>query len=173
MRFIEDILDEQSVGITNTQKQGDSHPDFLGYNDYTVLIEIKTSDTNFFTSQKTVHARANTWSFTPEFIEGVSQCLSQKCDWSEYSNIKEIVKIMENGERLILDESEVRTIDPPSIFIIGNKKKELPKKSKNVDIILKRDTLERFTRNNKNITILSFDELYDRAYYIVHGKIES
>lgn len=50
----------------------------LGYSDYTVLIELKTLDTDMFTAEKTSNARANTWSFTPEFIEGFSQCLAQK-----------------------------------------------------------------------------------------------
>ena len=36
--------------------------------------------------------------------------------------------------------------------------------------IMKRDTLERFKRNNRNVEIISYDELYERAYFIIYGE---
>lgn len=81
LRFIEDFTDESSVGIADTADHGDPQVDMLGYSDYTVLIELKTPDTDMFTPIKTKNARANTWSFSREFIEGFSQCLAQKSDW--------------------------------------------------------------------------------------------
>jgi len=60
----------------------------------------------------------------------------------------------------------VRTLDPKIIFIIGNRSKEFPL-DKSQDSIVKNETFERFRRNNKHIDIITFDELYERAKYIV------
>ncbi len=165
LRFIEDFLDEQSVGMPNTEGRGDPTADMLGYSDYTVLVELKTPDTDIFTVEKTSNARTNTWSFTPEFIEGFSQCLAQKTDWEKASPYKDMVK---DGERL--DRGVIRTIDPQVIFIVGNKEREIPRASLKVAVELKRDTFERFVRNNRNVNIISYDELYKRAYQIAHGE---
>lgn len=165
LRFIEDFVDEQSVGMPNTEGRGDPTADMLGYSDYTVLVELKTPDTNVFTAEKTNNARTNTWSFTPEFIEGFSQCLAQKTDWEKASPHKDMVK---DGERL--DRGIIRTIDPQVIYIVGNKEREIPRNSREVAVELKRDTLERFIRNNRNVNIISYDELYKRAYQIAQGE---
>jgi Domain of unknown function (DUF4263) len=166
LRFIEDLLDEQSVGVPDTARRGDPKVDMLGYSDYTVLIELKTPDTYMFTAQKTSNARANTWSFTPEFIEGFSQCLAQKTDWEKASTNRDLVK----GDE-IFDRGIIRTIDPQVIYIVGNKEREIPRHSNSAAIRTKRDTLERFIRNNRNVNIISYDELYKRAYHIAHGKV--
>lgn len=164
LRLISDLLREQSVGNSNASNQGNPKVDFLGYSDFTTLIEIKTPDTKFFTATKQPTARANTWSFSSEFIDGVSQCLAQKDDWSKNSSGKSVV----DENRKELDNGKIRTVDPRAVFIIGNKEKELDMSSTDADIRQKRDTLERFIRNNKNISIVSFDELYARARFIVN-----
>jgi hypothetical protein len=165
LRFIEDFADEQSVGIADTENHGDPQVDMVGFSDYTVLIELKTSDTDIFTLAKTKNARANTWSFTPEFIEGFSQCLAQKTDWEKSSGIKDMTK---DGE--LLDRGVIRTIDPQAIFIVGNKEREIPKESRLVEVLTKRDTLERFIKNNRNVNIISYDELYVRACHIAQEE---
>lgn len=165
LRFIEDFLDEQSVGTPDTEKQGDPKVDMLGYSDYTVLIELKTSDTLIFTAEKSKNARANTWSFTTEFIEGFSQCLAQKTDWEKSSSYRELRK-----DDDILDRGLIRTIDPQAIYIVGNKEREMPRESTKDSVRTKRDTLERFIRNNRNVNIISYDELYTRAYQIAYSE---
>lgn len=165
LRFIEDLADEQSVGIADTENHGSPQVDMLGYSDYTVLIELKTPDTDMFTAAKTKNARANTWSFSNEFIEGFSQCLAQKSDWQKSSDVKSLVK-----EGKSLDRGVIRTIDPQEIFIVGNKEREIPRDSDLVDVQTKRDTLERFIRNNRNVNIISYDELYRRACHIAQEE---
>ena len=54
------------------------------------------------------------------------------------------------------------------MFIIGNKDKELPLTSSETSILTKRDTLERFARNNRNVVIITYDELYKKAFYMLH-----
>ncbi len=166
IRFIADFTDEVSVGNPDTTNQGNPKVDLMGIMDYTVLIELKTAETEIFTSAKTQKARTGTWSFTTDFIEGFSQCMAQKFAWDKESGGKNLVV---DGE--ILDPVQYRTIDPKTILIVGNKKKEFPMDSKNMAHVVKRDTFERFRRNNRNVEILTYDELYDRAHFIVFGHV--
>lgn len=163
IKFIRDFADETSVGNPSTENTGNPKSDMMGIADYTTLVELKTPSTNFFTEEKSTKARTGTWSFTGDFIEGVSQCLKQKFDWDKYQGNKDLVI---NGQ--LIDQDSHRTVDPKTIFIIGNKQKELNMRSKDTSVITKRDTLERFRRNNRNVDILSYDELYERAYFIVY-----
>ena len=170
LRFIEDILDEQSVGNPTSDGKGNPMVDMMGINDYTVLIELKTPETNIFTERKSSKARANTWSFTDDFIEGFSQCLAQKSDWTANSKSKDVIQTDGDGKRTAIDQGIIRTIDPQGIFIDGNKDRELPQTSRDADVWAKRDTLERFIRNNRNINIISYDELFKRAYYVAYHR---
>lgn len=166
IRFIRDWISEVNAGVPDTNSSGSPKADLLGISDYTVLIELKTPNTDIFTETKKNTARANTWSFSSDFIDGVSQCLGQKFDWDKCHKEKDIVD--NNGK--VINQDSIRTIDTKTIFLIGNKAKELPEDSTKVDIFTKRDTFQRFRRNNRNLEIITFDELYERAYYIVHNK---
>lgn len=166
IKFINEFINEVNVGIPNTEGCGSPKSDLVGISDYTTLVELKTSETKFFTENKKNTARTNTWSFTDHFIDGISQCLGQKFDWDKKHESKYLV----NNNQTVIDQNCYRTVDPKIIFIIGNKQKELPFEDTSVDIIFKKDTLERFRRNNRNIEIMSFDELYERAYFMVYGE---
>jgi hypothetical protein len=172
LRFIEDFADEANVGVPDTSGSGSPTVDMLGWSDYTILVELKTPKTEMFTKTKTTTARANTWSFSPEFIDGFSQCLAQKTELEQTVRSKDITVTQSEGKH-DLDKGIIRTVDPQMIFIIGHKKREIPKTSSLSDIRDKRDTLERFIRNNRNVNIISFDELYVRAYHIVFGTAPS
>jgi hypothetical protein len=165
LRFIQDFIDEPNLGISNTDGKGSSKGDLLAMLDFIRLVELKTPNTKIFTQNKRSTSRTNTWSFSDDFIDGISQCLAQKTDWEKYHRSKDITK-----DNQVLSQDLLRTVDPKVIFIIGNKRKEIPNTSTHEDIIKKRDTFERFRRNNRNIDILTYDELFERAYYIVHNK---
>lgn len=165
IKFIKDFTDEVSVGNPDTDNSGNPKTDMMGLSDYTTLIEFKTPSTNFFTAKKSSKSRAGTWSFSEDFIEGVSQCLAQKSGWDKNHKSKNLVL-----DKKVQDQDETRTVDPKAIFIIGNKQRELNIRNKETENITKRDTLERFCRNNKNVEIISYDELYERAYYIIYNE---
>lgn len=165
IKFIIDLISEGNLGISNTSGKGSPIADFICISDYTYLVEIKTPDTLIFSKSKKNTARTNTWSFSDNFIDGISQCLGQKSKWVQ--NHKNIDLI--SGDKII-DQNIYRTVDPKFIFIIGNKKKEFNKENTSPDNIIKRDTFELFRRNNRNIEIITYDELYERAYYIVYNK---
>lgn len=169
IKFIVDFADEASVGISNTDNQGDPQVDMLGWNDFTVLVELKTPDAKYFTATKASTARTNTWSFTPEFIDGYSQVLAQKDDWMTTHKNKDIIH-ENDGVKETIDQRLIRTVDPRVIFVYGHKEDEIPASSTLKDIQTKRDTLERFVRDHKNVSIISYDELYLRAHHIVHSK---
>ena len=121
-KYISDFKREQIVGIANTDKVGASQTDFLGIDDYTVLIELKTPEKQIFCKkQKGTNGtgRTNTWAFTSDFIDGISQCLAQKSSWDK--NERQIPLTDPKGS--YISPHEVRTVDPKTVFIIGNKEK--------------------------------------------------
>jgi hypothetical protein len=165
IRFIRDLSPEGNVGVQTTEGSGSPCADFIGISDYTTLIELKTPNTDIFTQNRRKTTRANTWSFSTEFIDGVSQCLGQKSDWEKFSQSKGL--ILDNK---VLNQDHYRTVDPKAIFIIGNKQRELPSDSSAREVLLKRDTFQRFRRNCRNVEIITFDELYERADFIVYDR---
>lgn len=68
-----------------------------------------------------------------------------------------------------LDKDKHRTLDSKTVFIIGNRKKEFPHDN-NDDHIIKSETFERFRRNIRNLDIITYDELFERAYHLVFSK---
>ena len=162
IQFIRDLIAEGNVGVQTTAGSGSPFADFIGLTDYTKLIELKTPHTDIFTSTRRKTARTNTWSFSSEFIDGISQCLGQKFDWDKTSKLKDL--ILDNN---VVDQNQYRTVDPKAIFLIGNKNRELPSDSTDPEVLLKRDTFERFRRNSRNVDIITFDELYERAEFIL------
>lgn len=167
IRFIKDLISEGNVGIQTTRGSGSPFADFIGISDYTTLIELKTPNTDIFTPTRRTTSRANTWSFSAEFIDGVSQCLGQKFDWDKFSNSKDL--ILDNK---VLNQVHYRTLDPKAIFIIGNKSREFPSDSADTEVLIKRDAFQKFRRNSRNVDIVTFDELYERAKFIVHGRAQ-
>jgi hypothetical protein len=166
IRFIRDLIAEGNVGIPTTEGSGSPISDFIGISDYTTLIELKTPNTNIFTENRRKTARANTWSFSSDFLDGVSQCLGQKFEWDKSSKSKDLIL-----DDQIVDQNRYRTVDPKAIFIIGNKRREFPLDTLTPEVILKRDTFQKFRRNSRNVEIITFDELYERAEFIVNDRI--
>ena len=165
VRFIRDFYCETKVGIEDTKGKGSPRADLLGIRDYTVLVEMKTPGTKIFTDTAKNTSRADTWSFSDYFIDGISQCLGQKSSWDNHGQ-KELVNPETNE---IMNQNLIRTVDSKIIFVIGDKSKEFSEESADVDVLKKRDTFELFRRNNRNVEIITFDELYERADFIVHG----
>ena len=160
--FLKDFLDEQSIGSSDSKGRGNPKVDMIGLNDFTTLIELKTPNAKFFTDKPTKDARANTWSFSSSFIEAISQCLAQKDDFLKNINS---LKLVDDSEYEV-DKTLHKTIDPRLILVYGRKDVELPMSSK-TDIVIKQKTLERCRRDSRNLTIISFDELYERAFQLL------
>lgn len=165
IKFIREFYDEQKVGIENSLGKGSPQSDMIGISDYTTLIELKHANKKIFNINKTSKSRTNTWDFSQDFIEGISQCLGQKFSIEKSYDHKNFV----NDANQRLDKNKYKTLDPKTIFIIGNRKTEFPHTQDN-DSIIKSETFERFRRNNRNLEIITFDELFERAYHLVFSK---
>lgn len=166
LKFIEDFESEWNVGIADTTWKWSPNVDIIGISDYTTLIELKTANKNIFTDKKKNTSRSNTWSFSDDFIDGISQALWQKTEWDKHHDSKDFIQ--EKWEkRSVVNQDEIRTIDTKTIFLIWNRERELPSKSTDPDIFIKRDTFKRYRENSKNIKIMTFDELYQRAKNIL------
>lgn len=164
LKFLMDFYDEQKVGFEDSLGSKSPKVDLLGISEYTVLIELKHSNTKIFKDSRS-KGRANTWDFTSDFIEGISQCIGQKFDLEKYFDQKTYVK-----DDTRLDKNQIESIDPKTVFLIGNKRLEFPTDLLHDINMLKNKTFERFRRNNRNIDVLTFDELFERAYHIVYSK---
>jgi hypothetical protein len=165
LRFISDFLDEQKVGIENSGGSESPKVDLFGISEFTTLIELKHTTANIFKASKS-KGRANTWDFTADFIEGISQCLGQKNELEKSFE----TKVFLDSDKKRLPKDGIETIDPKALLLIGNKKREFPINELDNTNILKNKTLERFRRNNRNIDVLTFDELFERAYQIVFSR---
>ncbi len=146
-QYLNIIKREQSLG---DGKGNNPRTDYLcEINNFTLLIELKTHETELFGNSTN---RSGAWKLSTNLMDAFSQILEQKAEWQikgEKENIKQ------------------RTRDPKAILIIGNKKKELLEEEDELIRKTKNDTFELFRRDSRNIEIITFDELYERAKYIL------
>jgi len=92
-------------------------------------------------------------------IEAVSQILEHKASGLIRLDNKQYLK----GEPV-----KQKAYDSKVILIIGDWK-ELEKSTNSLEKEIKIKTLELFRRDSRNVEILTFDELYQRACFIVEG----
>ena len=159
--FQRDIIPQANIGTPDTSGHGSPISDFVCIDKYTTLVELKKHTTPIFTNARRSTARTNTWSFSSDFIDGISQCLAQKQDLIENYSSKEFVT---SDGRII--QADVQ--DSKVVFIIGNYSKEIPNPNGNINDKIKSDTFERYRRDCRNVEIITYDELYERACYIVN-----
>jgi hypothetical protein len=133
--------------------------DFLiGDNRFTTFVELKLPTTDLFGKEKN---RSGAWRLSNPFIDSVSQILEQKASGTiKIENTKELFD--ENGDLI-----EQKSYDSKTILIIGNWD-ELDNSDDNAQIKkIKRKTFELYRRDSRNIEVVTYDELYERAKFIV------
>ena len=157
-RFQSILQREAAVSDSDVDGKNTIKADFLlGSTDFTVLVELKRPDTNLF--ENTIN-RARSWKLSKELFEAVSQILAQKASWEKKSEQDNYT-----GKGELISQN---TVDPKCILIIGSREK-LTGNAREQDMKLR--TFEMFRRDSRNIEILTYDELYERAYYIVNQKL--
>ena len=132
----------------------------LGDKFFTTFIELKKPSTPLFGKEKN---RSNSWRLSNELIDSVSQILEHKASGLIRLDNKQYI----NGEPL-----EQKPYDSKVILIIGDWS-ELDKCISTHESDIKKKTFELFRRDSRNIEILTFDELFERACYIAEGKKEA
>ncbi len=153
---------QKEAHISNTDLSGKDGVigDFLlGCNKFTVLVELKRPDTDLFKNKN----RSNSWSLSNEFVDAFSQILEQKASWQ--------IQAESNANNNYNDDGEIikqKTIDPKTILIIGNSSQY---SGETKELQIKAKSFELFRRDSRNVEIVTFDELFERAKFIVEHKV--
>jgi hypothetical protein len=160
-RFMNQFDREMNVSSVGSDNKEKAIVDFLmTFNDFTVTVEIKRPDTLIFEKAK---GRSGIWNFHHGFVEAISQVLEQKTEWHILGQKNNLYN-KQGTEKL-----SKRTRDAKAILIIGNKS-EFDSLENIREREIKMDTFELFRRDSRNVDIFTYDELYERANFIVNYK---
>lgn len=160
--FLTQLTDQPNYGGANYKGKGNQRGDFLLNSaseiKFTVLVEIKTPKTPLLAIINGKHKqyRNGAWQLSSSLTGGVSQIQINCKTW--WKNSFETVNYEE------LRKKNIFTVNPKGILVIG--------KSKELNELSKAETFESFRRNLENPEIVTFDELFQRAKYIVEKDKE-
>lgn len=130
----------------------------LGDKLFTTFVELKKPSTPLFDK---VRNRSNSWRLSEDLFNSVSQILEQKAsgliklDSQQYNSGGEVINH--------------KAFDSKVILIIGDWK-EIEESKNTLEKEIKKKTLELFRRDSRNVEILTYDELYERAHFIAEGE---
>ena len=151
------ILQTESVvkGSDVSGKEEEQLDTLAATANYTVLVELKKPSTELFENEKN---RSNSWRLSKNLFWAVSQILEYKAshiiEWQDESK-----KYDGSGKAI-----EQKALDPKTVLIIG-RDSMFSGTDKEIDI--KKRTFELYCRDSRNVKILTYDELYRRAEFIV------
>jgi hypothetical protein len=129
----------------------------LGDNKFVTFVELKKPETKIFASSKN---RSNSWRLSNDLIEATSQILEQKASGQIRLETEDLHD--DSGKKI-----KQNSYDSKIILIIGNWS-ELSEAASDLEKKIKRKTFELFRRDSRNIQIITYDELYERAKFIVN-----
>lgn len=132
-------------------QRGDSLHSTVGDLNFTVLVEIKTPSTPLL--QGKTEIRSGTWSLSKDLTDALTQIQTNVHQWERKGADEP-----ENRDRL--ETRKVYTVKPKGIIVIGLLRSFGESRSK-------RETFQRFRQSVHGIEILTFDEVYNRAKFIV------
>jgi hypothetical protein len=151
-RFLVTEVVQPNVGGTNVTGKGGQKGDFLlgssGDVRFSVLVEIKTPGTDLLGKTR---YRNGAWEIGEELSDGAAQMQANIEAWTRTATQ------VENQEWT--DETGVVTVQPKGILVIGHLR-QLTSQTK-------ARTFERFRQNLWRPEIITYDELRDRAKFLV------
>ena len=130
----------------------------LGDKKFTTFVEIKKPSTPLF---GTVKERSNSWRLSNEVVYSVSQILEQKASG--------LIKLDKQQHDSSGNPIIQKAYDSKVILILGHWK-QLKESSSELESEIKKKTFDLFRNDSRNIEIITYDELYDRARFIVEGE---
>jgi hypothetical protein len=166
-QFLHLLEDQPDYGGRTFKGTGSQKGDFLMRTEadshFTVLVEIKTPATRLLSYNKSEprqvkNLRNDVWLLSSDLLGAISQIQVNCRTWSIDSQRSENTRILE--------KENTYTVEPKGILIIGNTNELV----KNESII---SCFESYRRNTKNPEIITFDELYKRAEFIVNNKTQT
>lgn len=162
-QFLHLLKSQPDFGGRNYTGKGSQKGDFLMNTiadvRFTVVVEIKTPATKLLsydkgTPRKVINPRNDIWLLSSEILGAVSQIQVNTRTWSIDSQKAENVRLLE--------DKNIFTIEPKGILVIGHTHELI----RNESIL---SCFESFRRNISNPEIITFDELYERALFIVEN----
>lgn len=152
-KILESVQTQPSYGGANFTGRGMQRGDYLRRTEalikFTVLLEIKKPNTELFGPTQ---YRNGAWELNKQLTGGVSQVQVNCSKWE-----KEGSQTEDNREALL--KEQIFTVQPKGILVIGH--------TNQLSEISKRNSFELFRRNTVNPEIMTFDELFERAKFIV------
>lgn len=154
-RFLGILQDEAEVGVPDLSGSNSPTTDFLAATKhFTMLVELKLPGTTLFSSRRN---RSGAWKLSTDLYDAVSQILEQKASWQVRSAMSAVTR---DGNLI-----NQLTADPKALLIIGD---DTAFKAENArDKQLKLRTFELFRRDTRNVDIVTYTELFERASFIV------
>ncbi len=150
-RFLKMVADQPNLGGTSITGEGAQISDFLesteGVSKFTVLVEIKKPDTPLLGKR----CRTGVWNVSGDLTAAVIQLLSA-C-----RALEKVADAPQNAA--ILNAGGLSTVQPSGILVVGN--------TKELDSPEKKASFEVLRKSMHGPTILGFDELYERARFIL------
>ncbi|TAL63082.1 MAG: DUF4263 domain-containing protein [Legionella sp.] len=151
-KILKTVTEQPHYGGVAIEGVGANKGDFLsatqGYLKFTVLVEIKRSDTKLLELKE---YRNDVVLPSEDLIGGVSQLRMNGRTWEQQG-------AQSPKNRDLLEENSTYTIQPRKILVIGN--------TNELNNRVKRENFELFRRGQSDIEILTFDELLHRAQFI-------
>jgi hypothetical protein len=142
------------VGASVTGKDAQK-ADFLtssGPSKFTVLVEIKTPTTPLLRGKEPIRSRA--WGLHTELTDALAQINANVESWGN------IGQDSPENKQFMEDKKLRRTVKPKGIVVVGMLNSLEQDQTK-------LDTFELFRKGIHGVEIITFDELHDRARYIV------
>lgn len=161
--FLTHLSDQPIYGGASFKGKGNQKGDFLLHTNaevkFTVLVEIKKPTTNLLAHKskgECIQYRNGAWLVSQNLSGGVSQIQTNCKTW--------LRKSFESENLDLLNPQNIFTVNPKGILLIGNTS-ELDERSKI-------ETFELYRRHISNPEIITFDELFERAKFIVTKEQE-
>lgn len=155
-KYLDILQNEATVrGADVSGKDSDILDTLAATTDYTVLVELKKPSTELFQGTEN---RSNSWRLSSNLFLAVSQILEYKAshivEWQDESK-----KFDDEGGKI-----SQKALDPKTVLVIG---RDSMFSGTDKEVEIKKKTFELYCRDSRNIKILTYDELYRRAKFIV------
>ena len=134
-------------------QRGDNLMSTTGDLNFTVLVEIKTPATPLL--QGTQEIRNGAWSLSKNLTDALSQIQANIQTWEKQGSEQP-----ENRDKL--EKLSIFTVKPKGIIVIGSLCQLADRN--------KRETFQRFRKSIHGIDIITYDELFERAKFIVENE---